>query len=57
MKHKTITETAQALGKSRQLIWQRIRMGQMKAVRMGPLWFVPEAEIEKWKAKDKEVKE
>ena len=57
MKHKTITETAQALGKSRQLIWQRIRMGQMKAVRMGPLWWVPVSEVERWKAKDKEVKE
>lgn len=52
MKYKTITEVAAELGKSRQLIWQRIRFGQMKAVRMGPLWFVPVAEVERWKQKE-----
>jgi excisionase family DNA binding protein len=44
----TVTEAAQRLGLSRSTVLNQVRAGVIRAERMGPLWVISEAEVERY---------
>ena len=53
----TTQECANKLGVTPQRIWQKIKRGEIKAVRFSRLWMIPRTELDGWsrvKVKNKE---
>lgn len=44
---KTISQASKILGIARSLIWYHIRMGHIKAERVGFVWIIPDEEVER----------
>ena len=51
MNYKTITQTAEILGCTKQYIWNLIAMRQLKAERVGSIWLIPDKEVQRIKDK------
>ena len=45
----TVTEAAQALGLSPRTLQEQIARGRIKAVRHGPIWWITEAEVDRYR--------
>lgn len=54
-RYLTTDEAAKSIGVTRWRVWQWIKAGEMRAVRAGVLWLVPEDEIQKFIVRDKKV--
>lgn len=46
-RHYKISKVAEALGISRKTLWQWVREGKVRAVRVGKLWVIPESEVKR----------
>lgn len=45
----TVTEAAERLGLSPRTLQEQIARGRIKAVRHGPIWWITEAEVERYR--------
>lgn len=45
----TVTEAAQALGLSPRTLQEQINRGRIKATRHGPIWWITESEVERYR--------
>ncbi len=45
----TITEAAAELGLTTRALQLRVRNGEMRAERIGPILVIPKSEVERWK--------
>lgn len=45
----TVTEAAERLGLSSRTLQEQIKRGRIKAVRHGPIWWITEAEVERYR--------
>lgn len=46
----TVTEAAEALGLTPRTLQEQIARGRIKAARHGPIWWITEAEVERYRA-------
>lgn len=44
---KTITQVAKILNMTRPLVWYHIRMGHIKAEKVGSVWIISDKEVER----------
>lgn len=53
MKRKilTISEFSKEIGKTKQWVWQAIKLGKFKAEKIEVMWFLPESEAKRYKRK------
>jgi excisionase family DNA binding protein len=49
-RHVTVTEAAERLGLSPRTLQEQISRGRIKAVRHGPIWWITEAEVKRYRA-------
>jgi excisionase family DNA binding protein len=45
----TVTEAAEQLGLSPRTLQEQIKRGRIKAVRHGPIWWITETEVERYR--------
>lgn len=50
MKQLTVTEAALSLGVARSTLLHQIKNGAIKATKVGPIWVIPEKEVERYRA-------
>ena len=56
MRYVSVDTASQRLGIPRSTITHRIRVGIMRADRVGRAWLIPERELQKWETNPPEVK-
>jgi excisionase family DNA binding protein len=49
----TVTEAAASLGLSPRTLQEQIARGRIKAIRHGPIWWITEAEVERYRRESK----